>query len=224
VPDRASPWHSASGDDPICPMNDDWLEWARRLQAIAQTGLEFALSDYDRERYQAVRDIALSMLAAGTGVERRRVESLFEGATGYATPKVDVRAAVFRDGRILLVKERSDGLWTLPGGWADVGDSPAAAVEREVREESGFEVRAVKLAAVYDRNRHPHPPLIHHCWKLFFVCELLGGEPRPSNETEAADFFAPDDLPPLSISRTTPGQIAHMFEHLRDPLRPTTFD
>ncbi len=205
-------------------MDPSWLERAKRLQAIAQTGLAYVRDPYDRERYEAVRDIAAAMIADGAGVELQALAGLFAAESGYATPKVDVRAAVFRDERILLVKERSDGLWTVPGGWADVGDSPRAAVEREVVEESGFEVRAVKLAAVYDRNRHGHTPHLFHIWKLFFVCEITGGSPRPSVETEAAGFFALDDLPPLSTERVTSRQIAQMLEHHRHPERPTGFD
>jgi ADP-ribose pyrophosphatase YjhB (NUDIX family) len=124
----------------------------------------------------------------------------------------------------LLVKERSDGRWTLPGGWADVGEGPRSSAEREVREESGFEVRAVKLAAVYDRKRHVDRPFMFDIWKLFFVCELLGGSASSSLETEAVEFFALDDLPPLSTGRSTAAQIAHMFEHYRTPGLPTTFD
>ena len=124
-----------------------------------------------------------------------------------------------------MVREVQDnGRWTLPGGWADVGDSPSTAVEREVREESGYEVRARKLVAVYDRNRHGHTPLAHHVWKLFFLCELVGGVAQGSIETEAAEFFAEADLPPLSIGRVTAAQIVHMFEYYRDPGRPTSFD
>ena len=205
-------------------MDPSWLERAKRLQAIAQTGLTYVRDPYDRERYEAVREIAAEMIAEGTGAEPRTLASLLAAESGYATPKVDVRAAVFREDRILLVRERSDGRWTLPGGWADVGDSPRHAAEREVREESGYEVRALKLAAVYDRNRHGHTPLAFHLWKLFFLCELTGGEPRPSIETDGVEFFALEALPPLSIGRVTAPQIAHMFEHHRDPLRATSFD
>ncbi|HYK25097.1 MAG TPA: NUDIX domain-containing protein, partial [Steroidobacteraceae bacterium] len=199
--------------------------------------------------FEAIRAIAAEMISAGAGApaERARaLEALFVAQAGYATPKVDVRAAVFRDDRILLVRERSDGHWTLPGGWADVGDSPSAAVEREALEESGYQVRAVKLAAVYDRNRHGHTAHVFHIWKLFFLCEIVGhspgepsrvrAEPAPEgphtgehtpaswSETDAADFFREDALPPLSLGRVTAQQIAHMFEHHRDPRRATGFD
>jgi ADP-ribose pyrophosphatase YjhB (NUDIX family) len=143
---------------------------------------------------------------------------------GYATPKLDVRGVVFRENGILLVKEREDGGWTLPGGWADVGESPADATVREVREESGFETRAVKLLAVYDRNRHGHTPIPFHAYKLFFRCEIIGGAPATSVETEGVDCFGEDSLPPLSISRVTPAQIHRFFEHLRNPGWPTEFD
>ena len=201
-----------------------WLDWAKRLNAIAQTGLTYATGAYDRERYEAIRGIAAEMLAAGTGWDRGAVIELFKGDAGYATPKVDVRAAVFQDGRVLLVKEKEDGLWTLPGGWADVGDSPSVAAVRETKEESGYDVGVRKLAAVYDRNRHGHPPIPFHAYKLFFVCELIGGEASCSRETEGAEFFAEDALPPLSLTRVTPPQIAHLFEHWRHPELPTSFD
>lgn len=205
-------------------MDPIWLDWARQLQAIAQSGLAFAADEYDRQRYVAVRRLAAEIVGAGSGAASGAVEEVFAAQTGYATPKVDVRAAVFRGDRILLVKERSDGRWTVPGGWADVGESPRAAAEREVREESGYEVRAVKLAALYDRNLHGHTPLMFHLWKLFFVCEITGGTARASVETAAADFFAATELPPLSLGRVTALQIHHMFEHHRDPARPTSFD
>src|SRR3974390_397672 len=166
-------------------MDPKWLGWAQQLQALAQTGIAYAVNEFDRQRYEGVRAIAAAMLAAGVRGETHLLEGLLSAEAGYAPPKLDVRAALFREELILLVKERSDGRWTLPGGFADVGDSPSSAAEREVREESGYEVRAVKLAAVYDRNRHEHTPFLYHLWKLFFVCELTGGAPRPSIATEA---------------------------------------
>ncbi len=202
-----------------------WLLWARELQALAQTGLAFSADPYDLERYRRVRAIAAAMVAEGSGAPIARVETLFEQDLGYATPKVDVRAAVFQDQRILLVRETSDGGWTLPGGWADVNQSARECVEREVFEESGFEATAVKLAAVYDYrrqgNRNPHPFSIY---KFFFICELVGGVATPSLETSEVEFFAPDALPPLSLGRTNPAQIERMFAHWRQPQLPTDFD
>lgn len=207
-------------------MTDEpnWLTWGRKLQAIAQTGLTFSEEQYDRERYEAVREIAAEMLAVHTDAEPSYLRGLFEREEGYATPKVDVRAGVFNDNGILLVRERRDGLWTLPGGWADVNDSPSEAVEREVREESGFEARAVKLAAVFDRRWHSHPPSPRHTYKLFFLCELAGGAARLSYETDGVGFFGADELPTLSLPRVTPEEIGLLFAHRRDPSLPTAFD
>ena len=205
-------------------MEPAWFEWARRLNALAQTGLTFAENPYDIERYTAIRMIAAEMVAQRTGAETCRVLDLFALDVGYATPKVDVRGVVFRDGKILLVQERSDGMWTLPGGWADVGDSPAGAVVRELREESSYETRATKLLALLDRNRHDHPPHVNHIYKVFIRCEIIGGSPTTSHEIQGVGFFAEDEIPELSLMRSVPAQIARMFEHYRQPDLPADFD
>jgi len=206
-------------------MEPKWLDWARRLAAISQSGLTYSDNHYEIERYQAIRDITAEMMAAGGDIEKAEFVELFSREAGYATPKVDVRGAAFRDDKILLVKESVDGLWTLPGGFADVGDSPSEAVKREVIEESGFEVRTVKLCAVYDRNKHPHKPSFpFHLYKLFLLCEIIGGEPKTSPETDAVEFFKETDLPPLSQGRVLPQQIERMFQYYRDPSLPTDFD
>ena len=203
----------------------DVLEWAKRLQAIAQNGLTYARDPFDLERFQQVRQIAAEMLASASATtSAEELIELFKKNFGYATPKVDVRAAVFCENRILLVKERSDNAWTLPGGWADVGDPPGVAAAREVREESGFEVAVKKLAAVYDRELHNHPPYPFHSYKMFFVCEVMGGTAKTSLETTEVEFFSEDGIPPLSLLRVTPAQVAHMFEHFRHPEWPTSFD
>jgi ADP-ribose pyrophosphatase YjhB (NUDIX family) len=203
----------------------DVLEWAKRLQAIAQNGLTFARDPFDLERFQQVRQIAAEMVAAGSvEIPAEALVEEFKKNFGYATPKVDVRAAVFRENRILLVKERCDDCWTLPGGWADVGDPPSVAALREVREESGFEAVVKKLAAVYDRELHNHPPYPFHSYKLFFVCEVTGGAAKTSLETTAVEFFGEEEIPPLSLVRVTPVQVRHMFEHYRHPEWPTSFD
>lgn len=209
------------------PTNYDpqWLQWAKQLQAIAQTGLTFAKDHYDVERYEEIRHIAAEMMANASATEFNRVLDLFAGEFGYATPKIDTRGVVFQDGALLLVKEASDGGWTLPGGWADVNDSPSEAVVREIFEESGFQTRAVKLLAVYDRSKHPHtPPFPYHIYKLFIRCEITGGTATQSMETLDIGFFREQEIPPLSISRITPGQIARLFEHYRHPDWPTDFD
>ena len=162
-------------------MEPQWLSWAKKLRAIAQSGLTYTDSQYEIERYQAVRQVAAEMLAAGSDAGVETVVDLLAGESGYATPKVDVRAAVFRDDDILLVKEAVDGRWTLPGGWADVGEPPSRNIEREVLEESGYQVRATKLAAVYDRSMHVGAPPTATCiYKLFFICEIVGGSATPA--------------------------------------------
>lgn len=205
-------------------MTPRWLEWSRRLQAIAEIGLTYAEDPYDVERYEQIRAIAVEMAAAHSGDDPAIIQGLFTRDDGYVTPKIDVRGVVFQDDALLLVRERVDGLWTLPGGWADVGDSPAEATEREIREESGYETRAVKLLAAYDREKHDHPPLAFHAYKLFFLCELTGGQAATSYETTGVDFFREDDLPPLSTGRVTEAQINRLFEHHRRPDLPTDFD
>lgn len=207
-------------------MSLEWLQWSQQLQAIAQNGLTYSENPYDIERYQQIRQIAAEIMAAHSTLEPNQLLYLFKQEEGYATPKVDVRAAVFDHNQILLVKEREDHCWTLPGGWVDVGEPPSSAIVREVYEESGYQTRVVKLLALYDRNhqRHGHPPLRHHVYKLFFQCEIIGGSPTESSETEAVGFFAEHQIPELSLTRVVPTQIARLFEHLRHPDWATDFD
>jgi ADP-ribose pyrophosphatase YjhB (NUDIX family) len=204
-----------SADDPFAPL--------RELLALSQTGLTFTQDPFDRERYTRVRALVEELLRS-PGTPDFDPAVVIGQDKGYATPKVDVRGAAFRDGRILMVRERSDGLWTLPGGWCDVNETPSESVVKEIREESGFEARAVKLAALLDRRKHPHPTQFHHVYKLYFLCELTGGQAQSSIETDGVDFFAQDELPPLSLNRITPGQIELMFRHERERHLPTTFD
>ena len=201
-----------------------WLELARELRAIAQTGLAFNTDPFDRERYERVRELAATLLAEGTGIAREPLLEAFAFERGYATPKIDVRAAAFREGRVLLVRERSDGAWTLPGGWADVNQSPAESALRELREESGFEGRARKLAAVYDYRRRNRPHHLDSIYKLFFICDIVGGTAQVSSETSAVEFFERGALPALSVGRATADQIERMFEHAHQPELPTEFD
>ena len=202
-----------------------WLIWARRLQAIAQSGLAYCQDKFDIHRYREISDLAAEMMATGAALPGAApLQDLFAQQSGYATPKIDVRVAAFRDGRILLVRELADGCWTLPGGWADVGEPPSVAAARETREESGYDVRITKLAAFFDRDLQGHPPSAFHSYKVFFLAELLGGAPQDSHETADAQIFAENHFPPLSLSRVTPSQIAHMFEHFRHPELPTSFD
>jgi ADP-ribose pyrophosphatase YjhB (NUDIX family) len=208
------------------PADDPrWLSIARELRAIAQTGLTFSKDRFDRQRYERVRELAASMLAQGSGTDYGAMLGILLKDKGYATPKVDVRGAAFVYGRVLLVREISDGKWTLPGGWADVNQSAAECVVREIAEESGFEARALKLAAVRDYQRSGHPPRnLDSIYKMFFICEITGGAARASDETSDAAFFPRDHLPPLSLGRTTQAQIERMFEHAEDPDLPTDYD
>jgi ADP-ribose pyrophosphatase YjhB (NUDIX family) len=201
-----------------------WLEWAREIQALSQTGFYYAENEYQRERYHRLADIAAEIFSDYTGIDAAQLATNFHEQTGYATPRVDVRGAVFQDRRLLLVKERMDGAWTMPGGWADVGDVPSEAVEREVLEEAGFKVKARKVIGVYDANR-VGPLDIYHAFKIVFFCDLIGGVARPSNETSEVAFYDLDTIPAaLSGERTKPRHIRDAFATLDDPDRPTVFD
>ena len=205
-------------------MEPNWLTWARKLQAIGQNGLAYSKDPFDIERFEELRELALEILQNYTDSDLPRIRDLFAGEHGHATPKVDVRGAVFNEDAILLVRERADGKWTLPGGWVDVNESPSESVAREVLEESGYQTKALKLLACYDRNRHPHPPHPYHIYKLFFHCEIVGGSPSTSYETDGVDFFKQDAIPELSTGRVTSAQIDRFFEFLRSPDLPTDFD
>jgi ADP-ribose pyrophosphatase YjhB (NUDIX family) len=200
------------------------LEVARRLLALSQVGLHFTTNEYDRERYRETAQLAAQLLANEANLPAERLLSTWCVEDGYATPKVDVRGAVFRERQVLLVRETTDGRWTLPGGWADINDTPTIAVEKEIEQESGFTAKAVKLAALYDRHRRNHPSYLFHVWKAFFICEITGGAARTSYETDAVEFFDVDRLPELSTGRSTAAQIQRMYEHHQHRDWPTEFD
>lgn len=201
-----------------------WLELAREIQALSQTGLFFAENEFARERHKRLGEIAAEMVSDHSSLETNELVNIFVSQTGYATPRVDVRAAVFRDEKLLLVRERIDGGWTMPGGWADVGDIPSGAAEREVREEAGFLVKARKVIGVYDANRLG-PLEIFHAYKIVFLCDLLGGEARTSNETSEVGFFGREEIPlMLSGERTKQRHITDAFSVLDDSDRPAVFD
>ena len=202
------------------------MEWVRRLQAIAQSGLTYAKDPYDVERYQHIRTIAAEIAASRSGTTAESVAALFSEQSGYATPKLDIRAVVLNEEeKVLLVREREDGLWTLPGGWVDVGESPSESVQREVKEESGYAVRAVRLLALWDTDKHPHPPMPFHIYKLYFLCELSGGSPlAASTETEGVGFFSKDALPELSRGRVIRQQIERLIDLAIEREGPAAFD
>jgi ADP-ribose pyrophosphatase YjhB (NUDIX family) len=187
------------------------LEQARRLLALAQTGLHYATSVFDRERYDEIAGIAHAQLADLAATDSATVAKLFAHESGYANPKLDVRCAVFNErGQILLVREMADGLWSLPGGWADIGVSPAENAAKEVREESGYSVDIVRLLAVWDINKHAHPPSVFHIWKLVFHGEIVSAGEVIGAETSEVAFYDLDDLPALSLGRILPEQIARL--------------
>jgi ADP-ribose pyrophosphatase YjhB (NUDIX family) len=204
-------------------MSSHWINWVRRLQAIAQNGRNYCKNEFDLQRYKQVEDIAAEIAAKHSGRELRIIQKTFQQETGPATPKIDVRAAVVSDNTILLVKERGDG-WTLPGGWVDPGESASEAAVRETREESGYDANAVKLMAIYDRDRQGHPPCPFHIYKVIFLCTLVGGSAKTSLETEAASFFREDELPALSESRVLLRQVKRAFTFAREPNLPADFD
>ncbi|MFJ7940282.1 NUDIX hydrolase [Peribacillus sp. NPDC096622] len=205
-------------------MEPKWLEWAKQLQSIAQAGLTYSKDVYDLERFELIRNISIEILSQQTDMDRTVIKDLFASETGYATPKVDIRAVVFRDNKILMVRENTDGNWALPGGWGDIGLTPSEVAIKEVKEESGFEVKAIKLLGVLDKKCHPHPPSLYHVYKIFIQCEIIGGQPIKGIETSAVEFFAENELPTLSIARNTKTQIEMAFRNLKNPQEPVYFD
>jgi ADP-ribose pyrophosphatase YjhB (NUDIX family) len=200
-----------------------WLALARELYSISQSGLTYCKNEYDLYSYKRLQEISAEVIASHSALSEEMIVQSFAMQAGYATPKIDVRGAVIREGRILLVQEKADGKWAMPGGWADIGDLPSAMVEREVFEEAGLEVKATKVVAVYDANRI-EPMEFFHAYKLIFLCDLLGGSPRPNHEILAVDFFDLDHLPPLSKGRTSENMLKEVFAHLENPDRRAAFD
>lgn len=201
--------------NPSHPYN--WLSLVQRLQAIAQAGLTFTRNKYDVDRYEQLREISIEIMQEFTEASHQKIKDLFASEQGYQTPKVDVRGVVFRNGKILMVREGIDGKWSIPGGWADVCKTPFEIAEKEIHEEAGLRVKPIRLLAVFDKRKHPHPPDPWHSYKLFILCEDLGGEPKPGMETLDAAFFSLGEIPGLSEERTTFSQIQSMFEFLKDP-------
>lgn len=204
-------------------QHPDWLGWAREIYSLSQSGLTYSGNPYDIERYKRLQEITAEIIESQSNIPKESVLDSFSMQAGYITPKVDVRGAVIRDGKILLIQEKADGRWAMPGGWADLGNSPASVAEREVWEESGFRVKAEKVVAVIDANRI-EPLEFYHAYKIIFLCKILGGEPRTSYETLAVDFFDLEHLPPLSFYRTNEDMLREVFAHIENPQRPAAFD
>lgn len=200
-----------------------WLDWAVELQALAQAGLFYSKDIYDIERFQRIREIAAEMLVSPSGLPLEQVTNLFCNETGYQTPKLDTRAAVFQDDRILLVQEKN-GLWSLPGGWVDVDLSIQENTVKEVKEEAGLDVRAEQIIAVLDRKKHNPEIYAYNICKVFVQCSLLGGSFRNNSETIASGFFSMDDLPPLAENKTIAAQIQMCFDAYHADHWVTLFD
>lgn len=201
------------------------LQIADRVRAIARNGQLYALNEYDKERYDELLDLSNRLTATLTNTEIETVAACYTPATDYVTPKVDIRAVVFDDKeRILMVRERADGKWSLPGGWGDVGFSPGEVAVKEVREETGYEVTPMRLLAILDMHCHNHPPAPHYTYKIFIRCTLTGGAPQTAFDTLDVGFFTLDALPPLSAERVTREEIELMYDFLHNPHKEAITD
>ncbi len=201
-----------------------WLKIAREIQQLSQTGAAFAVTEYEKQRYKRLTEITAEIIEYHTTLEKESVQKVLMQHPGYATPKIDVRAAIIKEGKILLVQESTDKCWAMPGGWADVGNIPSEVAIRETKEESGFDVKPIKVIGIYDANRVGGMLEFFHAFKIIFLCELVGGEASTSDETLDVKFFSFDNLPALSVNRTNLKHIDEIKLHLQDPLRQTYFD
>ncbi|MEN8155273.1 MAG: NUDIX hydrolase [Acidobacteriota bacterium] len=200
------------------------LSLTKRIQALSQSGLTYSTCEYDLERYEELREISIKLMSMISPFNVEMIRDLFASETGYQTPKVDIRAVVIKENRILMVRERNDGLWSLPGGWADIGVSPGENAKKEVKEETGLDVVPKKVLAILDKECHEHPPSIHHTYKIFILCEIISGKLKTGLETDAVDFFPENNLPELSVNRNTQSQILMMFDLKNSSIMETVFD
>jgi ADP-ribose pyrophosphatase YjhB (NUDIX family) len=205
-------------------MNIKWLEWASQLQSIAQAGLTFGADSYDLDRYEQIRKIAVDIIHEYTDIDHIKVRELFATETGYQTPKVDIRASVFKNDKILMVREKVDGNWSLPGGWADVNTSVSESAIRECSVEAGAIVRPKRIIAIHLANKHNNPLFLYTIYKIFVECELVDNNFKENTETLEAGFFYIDNLPELSLDRNTYEQIKMCFEARKHKVFETIFD
>lgn len=205
-------------------MEPKWLEWARRLQSISQAGLTYSDNPYDLERYEMIKSIYMEIMSQYTSLSMEKITNLFANESGYLTPKMDIRGVVFKDNKILLVKEQVDGRWSIPGGWADIGLSPAEVAVKEVEEESGYKTEAVKMMGVFDKKYFKHPVSPYYSYKIFILCNIIGGGPSSGLETTDVRFYALNELPELSIERTTKEQIEMMFAMYNENIKEAYFN
>jgi len=205
-------------------MKEKWLEWASKLQSIAQAGLAYGENQYDLDRYQQIRTLSVEILHEYTEISHEKIRDIFASETGYQTPKVDIRASVFKDNKILLVREKIDGAWALPGGWADVNSSVGESAVRECIEEAGAHVKPRRIIAIHQADKHYDFPYPYTIYKIFVECELIENNFTDNTETLEAGFFPFDSLPPLSVERNTPEQIKMCFEAKGHKIFETIFD
>lgn len=202
---------------------EPWLSWAQELQALAQNGLAYTENAFDRERFERIREISAEILSYEADIPKEKAVELFCGESGYQTPKLDTRAAIFKDGKILLVKE-NDGFWSMPGGWVDVSESIGSNTVKEVWEEAGIRARAVRLIALHDRKKHNLPKYIYNITKAFVLCEAISGEFKENTETVASGYFSLDALPEIAENKNTYEQIKMCFEAKDDENWRVVFD
>ena len=200
-----------------------WLDWAKELQFLAQAGIAYSTNRFDIERFERVRELSAEMLAHKTGFSTEHVKSIFCNEKGFQTPKLDSRAAIFEDDKILLVQE-SDGRWSLPGGWQDAMETVRSNTIKEVKEEAGLDVVATRLIALQDRNKHNQPLYAYNICKVFVLCEKIGGEFKANLETLASGFFDIDHLPELAEEKTNEAQIRMCYEAYKNPNWEVIFD
>ena len=201
-----------------------WLEIAKKLQSIAQAGLEYSKDKYDLERFEEIRKLSIDIMENYTDMEREKIKNLFAGETGYQTPKIDIRAAIFHENKILMVKEKLDNKWSLPGGWADIDLSIRENLIKEAMEEAGAKIIPERILAVYDRNRNTNMLFPHSVYKIFVQCKYLESSFVENIETEETGFFSADNLPELSETRNTELQIKMCFKHKDSRLHEPYFD
>lgn len=200
-----------------------WLEWAKELQFIAQAGLTYTKDPFDKERFERVREIAAEIMSLQGRLPLEQVKDLFCNETGFQTPKLDTRAAIFKDNKILLVKEKN-GTWSMPGGWVDVMQTIRSNTVKEVREEAGLDVEAIRIIALQDRNKRNQPPYAYNVCKAFVLCKVLGGNFEPNMETVESGYFGIDELPVLAEEKNNKEQIAMCFSAYRDENWQVEFD
>ncbi|MEL6672537.1 MAG: NUDIX hydrolase [Bacteroidota bacterium] len=205
-------------------MENRLLAINKRILALAHSGLHYGNSPFDLERYQELEQLGYEMMGILADMPTEKVIRLFVTRDAYATPMVDVRAVVVKDEQLLLVQEKTDGKWSLPGGWADVGYSASEVAVKEVKEEAGLTVKAVRLLAVFDKAKHPHPPEMYYVYKMFMLCEALDDTLETGLETSGVGFFSLDELPPLSLNRVLPSQIEHIYQLIQEPKPGAAFD